>query len=155
MKTKLIQCYWNNLCNIINTKNHNSLFKFFEKHKKNLKNVELSYYEKWSKFIFKINELHDKQLSYHDFTGYIKSERRRYGKLCANKRYSTVIEFNRNDQKIIWTLNPSTSLRKKISGSFKLISVLTDGNNIHILYSQNSKVRYINFDYNSIDVLIC
>lgn len=117
-------------------------------------NTHLSYCVFWSSKIFKKELLRDKFVEYHDFVGYIKSERRNHGKISTHNNYSTVIEFNCDNQRIIWKLNPSKSLRKKLSGAFRVLSVNTDGNHIHMVYSKNGKSKYIKFDYNIIEVLI-
>lgn len=117
-------------------------------------NTHLSYCVFWSSKIFKKELLHNQHLEYHDFVGFIKSERKNHGNLAANNLYSTVIEFNRDTQRITWKFKPSKSLRKKISGAFRVLSVNTDGNNIHMVYSQNGKSKYIKFDYNNIEVLV-
>lgn len=117
-------------------------------------NTHLSYCVYWSSKIFKKELLRKNFVEYHDFIGYIKSERKNHGKTSANNNYSTVIEFNRDNQRITWKFNPSKSLRKKLSGAFRVLSVNTDGKNIHLVYSKNGKSKYIKFDYNNIEVLL-
>jgi len=117
--------------------------------------THLSYCVFWSSKIFKKELLRDNFVEYHDFVGYVKSERKNHGKTASNNNYSTVIEFNRDNQRIIWKFSPSKSIRKKISGAFRVLSVNTDGSNIHLVYSQNGKSKYIKFEYNNIEVSLC
>jgi hypothetical protein len=126
---------------------------FMDKFQNMFGDAHLSYCVFWSDIIFKKELLRNKCLAYSDFVGYIRSERKNHGKYSSNN-YSTVIEFNWNYHKITWKFKPSKSLRKKITGSFKVVGVYTDGTNIHMIYSQNGKSKYIKFEYNNIEITI-
>ena len=120
-------------------------------------NKHVDYCVQWSYKIFKTYEIHNEYhkrtgsyLSYHDLIGYIKTERK------GTKRYSTVLEFYRDDFVVQWKLQPSKALRKILgTKSFRVSHVVIDGKHIHLAFMRNGfDTQYVKFDYRELDVII-